>query len=453
MSDSVQKYSASRMGSAPIGPLLLSCSVPMMISMLVQALYNIVDSIFVSRVNEAALSAVSLAFPIQNLMIAFAVGTAVGVNAYLSRCLGEGNRAEASRAAMNGLFLAFCGGIAFLVFGILGARAFIASQTTDAQIMQYGADYLSICTLWCMGLFLQCMLEKLLVATGRSAFAMASQLIGALVNIALDPIFIFTLGMGAGGAALATVLGYVLSDVLLVCYILRKSRHLTVSIRHARVARKFVTSVFVIGIPASLTNLMQSYNIMVLNRHLISYGPKAVAAMGITMKVNMIIMMILVGFAFGAQPLIGYAYGAGNRSRLRAVIRFDLLVEVGFSAVASVVVIVLAPQLIGMFMNDASVVSYGTGMLRWFTLTTPFCGIVLVLTTCFIAMGKAVPSFVLSISRQGVIFTVVILITAACFGYDGIICAQPVADFLTAVVGIFMYAAARKSDQTLRKED
>lgn len=185
MSDSVQKYSASRMGSAPIGPLLLSCSVPMMISMLVQALYNIVDSIFVSRVNEAALSAVSLAFPIQNLMIAFAVGTAVGVNAYLSRCLGEGNRAEASRAAMNGLFLAFCGGIAFLVFGILGARAFIASQTTDAQIMQYGADYLSICTLWCMGLFLQCMLEKLLVATGRSAFAMASQLIGALVNIAL----------------------------------------------------------------------------------------------------------------------------------------------------------------------------------------------------------------------------------------------------------------------------
>ena len=181
MSDSVQKYSASRMGSAPIGPLLLSCSVPMMSSMLVQALYNIVDSIFVSRVNEAALSAVSLAFPIQNLMIAFAVGTAVGVNAYLSRCLGEGNRAEASRAAMNGLFLAFCGGIAFLVFGILGARAFIASQTTDAQIMQYGADYLSICTLWCMGLFLQCMLEKLLVATGRSAFAMAS-MVGLALN-------------------------------------------------------------------------------------------------------------------------------------------------------------------------------------------------------------------------------------------------------------------------------
>ena len=237
--------------------------------------------------------------------------------------------------------------------------------------------------------------------------------------------------MGAGGAALATVMGYVLSDALLIYYILKKSTKLTVSVRHVKIKRQLATSVFLIGIPASLTNLMQSYNMTIINRYLIDYGSKAVAAMGIAIKVNMIIMMIMVGFAFGAQPLIGYSYGAKD----------------------AVFIIVLAPQLIGMFMNDASVVSYGTGMLRWFTLTTPFCGIVLVLTTCFIAMGKAVPSFVLSISRQGVIFTVVILITAACFGYDGIICAQPVADFLTAVVGIFMYAAARKSDQTLRRED
>ena len=259
--------------------------------------------------------------------------------------------------------------------------------------------------------------------------------------------------MGAGGAALATVMGDVLSDALLIYYILKKSTKLTVSVRHVKIKRQLATSVFLIGIPASLTNLMQSYNMTIINRYLIDYGSKAVAAMGIAIKVNMIIMMIMVGFAFGAQPLIGYSYGAKDNKRLQKIIRFDLLVEVGFSALAAVFIIIFAQQLIGMFMNDASVVSYGTGMLRWFTLTTPFCGIVLVLTTCFIAMGKAVPSFVLSISRQGVIFTVVILITAACFGYDGIICAQPVADFLTAVVGIFMYAAARKSDQTLRKED
>ncbi|WDC82696.1 MATE family efflux transporter [Ligilactobacillus ruminis] len=259
--------------------------------------------------------------------------------------------------------------------------------------------------------------------------------------------------MGAGGAALATVMGYVLSDALLIYYILKKSTKLTVSVRHVKIKRQLATSVFLIGIPASLTNLMQSYNMTIINRYLIDYGSKAVAAMGIAIKVNMIIMMIMVGFAFGAQPLIGYSYGAKDNKRLQKIIRFDLLVEVGFSALAAVFIIIFAPQLIGMFMNDASVVLYGTGMLRWFTLTTPFCGIVLVLTTCFIAMGKAVPSFVLSISRQGVIFTVVILITAACFGYDGIICAQPVADFLTAVVGIFMYAAARKGDQILRRED
>ena len=195
MSDSVQKYSASRMGSAPIGPLLLSCSVPMMISMLVQALYNIVDSIFVSHVNEAALSAVALAFPIQNLMIAFAVGTAVGVNA-IFRCLGEGNRAEASRAAMNGLFLAFCGASPFWcsAFWARGRHCVPDHRCPDHAVRCRLSFHLHVMV---HGLVPAVHAGKLLVSTGRSAFAMASQLIGALVNIALDPIFIFALDMGS----------------------------------------------------------------------------------------------------------------------------------------------------------------------------------------------------------------------------------------------------------------
>ena len=296
MSDSVQKYSASRMGSAPIGPLLLSCSVPMMISMLVQALYNIVDSIFVSRVNEAALSAVSLAFPIQNLMIAFAVGTAVGVNAYLSRCLGEGNRAEASRAAMNGLFLAFCGGIAFLVFGILGARAFIASQTTDAQIMQYGADYLSICTLWCMGLFLQCMLEKLLVATGRSAFAMASQLIGALVNIALDPIFIFGLfgvpRMEAAGAAVATVAGQWIGAAAGLTMNLLCNKDINLTLKGFRPAGSTIKRIYAVGIPSIAMNAIGSVMTFAMNNILIAFSSTAVAVFGVYFKLQSFVLAL-----------------------------------------------------------------------------------------------------------------------------------------------------------------
>ena len=307
MSDSVQKYSASRMGSAPIGPLLLSCSVPMMISMLVQALYNIVDSIFVSHVNEAALSAVSLAFPIQNLMIAFAVGTAVGVNAYLSRCLGEGNRAEASRAAMNGLFLAFCGGIAFLVFGILGARAFIASQTTDAQIMQYGADYLSICTLWCMGLFLQCMLEKLLVSTGRSAFAMASQLIGALVNIALDPIFIFGLfgmpRMEAAGAAVATVAGQWIGAAAGLTMNLLCNKDINLTLKGFRPAGSTIKRIYAVGIPSIAMNAIGSVMTFAMNNILIAFSSTAVAVFGVYFKLQSFVFMPILALTTAWCPL------------------------------------------------------------------------------------------------------------------------------------------------------
>ncbi|MBD8999939.1 MAG: MATE family efflux transporter [Lactobacillus ruminis] len=398
--------------NAPVWKAYFTISLPVVFSMVVTLVYNMVDTFFVAGTQNASLVAgVSQCTPLFMLMLALGDIFGLGGSSLISRLFGQKDD-ETARNVSGFCFYAaiVCGLIVtVLMFAFQGPVLRVLGATSDT--LKYASQYYFWIALGAPLIILSLTPSNIIRTEGLAMQSMIASVAGSILNIVLDPIFIFTLGMGAGGAALATVLGYVLSDVLLVCYILRKSRHLTVSIRHARVARKFVTSVFVIGIPASLTNLMQSYNIMVLNRHLISYGPKAVAAMGITMKVNMIIMMILVGFAFGAQPLIG------------------------------------------MFMNDASVVSYGTGMLRWFTLTTPFCGIVLVLTTCFIAMGKAVPSFVLSISRQGVIFTVVILITAACFGYDGIICAQPVADFLTAVVGIFMYAAARKSDQTLRRED
>ncbi|MGN0974869.1 MAG: MATE family efflux transporter, partial [Gemmiger sp.] len=182
MDETNRNLSASRMGTAPINPLLLQCAIPMMISMLVQALYNVVDSIFVSYIDEAALSAVSLAFPVQNLMIAFAVGTGVGVNAHLSRSLGEKNQAEADRAACNGVFLSLCTCVLFVLFGLFGVRAFFHAQTTDPLIRQYGVDYLSVCCIFSLGCFVQCMLEKVLAATGRSSYAMVTQLAGALTN-------------------------------------------------------------------------------------------------------------------------------------------------------------------------------------------------------------------------------------------------------------------------------
>ena len=440
--------------NAPVWKAYFTISLPVVFSMVVTLVYNMVDTFFVAGTQNASLVAgVSQCTPLFMLMLALGDIFGLGGSSLISRLFGQKDDETARNVSGFCFYAAIVCGlfVTVLMFAFQGPVLRVLGATSDT--LKYASQYYFWIALGAPLIILSLTPSNIIRTEGLAMQSMIASVAGSIVNIALDPLFIFTFKMGAGGAALATVMGYVLSDALLIYYILKKSTNLTVSVRHVKIKRQLATSVFLIGIPASLTNLMQSYNMTIINRYLIDYGSKAVAAMGIAIKVNMIIMMIMVGFAFGAQPLIGYSYGAKDNKRLQEIIRFDLLVEVGFSALAAVFIIIFAPQLIGMFMNDASVVSYGTGMLRWFTLTTPFCGIVLVLTTCFIAMGKAVPSFVLSISRQGVIFTVVILITAACFGYDGIICAQPVADFLTAVVGIFMYAAARKSDQTLRRED
>lgn len=429
MSDSVQKYSASRMGSAPIGPLLLSCSVPMMISMLVQALYNIVDSIFVSHVNEAALSAVSLAFPIQNLMIAFAVGTAVGVNAYLSRCLGEGNRAEASRAAMNGLFLAFCGGIAFLVFGILGARAFIASQTTDAQIMQYGADYLSICTLWCMGLFLQCMLEKLLVSTGRSAFAMASQLIGALVNIALDPIFIFGLfgmpRMEAAGAAVATVAGQWIGAAAGLTMNLLCNKDINLTLKGFRPAGSTIKRIYAVGIPSIAMNAIGSVMTFAMNNILIAFSSTAVAVFGVYFKLQSFVFMPIFGINNGMVPIIGYNYGA--RQPKRIMLCGLILAEV-------------FPQvLLGVFNASPTMLAMGILALRIIAIHFPMAGFNVISSSAFQALGRGTLALSVSVIRQLVVLVPAAWLLSRTGNVNAVWFAFPIAELVAVTLcAVFM---------------
>ena len=246
--------SASRMGTAPMGPLLFSLAIPMMVSMLFQALYNVVDSIFVSYINEAALSAVSMAFPIQNLMIAFAVGTGVGVNAYLSKSLGEGNHKEADRAAANGLLLSLITFVVFLLFGLFGVTAFMHSQTTDTAIRQYGVDYLSVCCIFSLGCMVQCMVEKILSATGRSNYAMITQLVGALTNIVLDPILIFGLfgfpRMEAAGAAAATVAGQFLGAATGLYLNLRHNQDVHFALGNFRPHGRTVLRIYQVGIPS-----------------------------------------------------------------------------------------------------------------------------------------------------------------------------------------------------------
>ncbi len=268
---------------------------------------------------------------------------------------------------------------------------------------------------------------------------MIGSVLGAVVNIVLDPVLIFGCKLGAAGAAIATVIGYVFTDLYYVWFLIRRSRHLSVNIRLLRVSRREVGQVFAIGIPASITNIAQSFCVLITNRFLVPYGTDKVAAMGIALKVSMIAVLILIGFAFGVQPLIGYNYGAQNYRRLRQVLRFSYQFTIGLGLVLTVIVFAAAPLLIRLFMQDGSVYDLGVAMLRRLLLGTAFYAFTLVTTCVFQATGKAVGAFVLSISGQGVIYGLVIWALSSIWGYDGVIVTQPVADVLTCLLAVVLY--------------
>lgn len=399
--------SAARMGTEPLNPLLLSLAIPMMISMLVQALYNVVDSIFVSYVNEAALSAVSLAFPIQNLLIAFAVGTAVGVNAYLSKNLGEGNYAEADRAAANGLFLAVCSAVAFLIFGLFGAGAFIRAQTTDPLIARYGAEYLSICTIFSLGCCVQCMMEKILVSTGRSTFAMTTQLIGALTNIVLDPIFIFGLfgvpRLEAAGAAVATVIGQFVgaTAALTLHFLYNKDVH--ISLRGFRPAPRTILRIYQVGIPSIAMNAIGSVMTFGMNAILIAYSSTAVAVFGVYFKLQSFVFMPVFGLNNGMVPIVSYNYGARKPERILGTKQLAAIYAVGIMVLGFLAGQFLPGVMLSIFNASPDMLSLGTVALRIISISFLMAGFNVISSAYFQALGHGVLALWVSVIRQLVV--------------------------------------------------
>ena len=399
--------SAARMGTEPLNPLLLSLAIPMMISMLVQALYNVVDSIFVSYVNEAALSAVSLAYPIQNLLIAFAVGTAVGVNAYLSKNLGEGNHAEADRAAANGLFLAVCSAVAFLLFGLFGAGAFIRAQTTDPLIARYGAEYLSICTIFSLGCCVQCMMEKILVSTGRSTFAMTTQLIGALTNIVLDPIFIFGLfgvpRLEAAGAAVATVIGQFVgaTAALTLHFLYNKDVH--ISLRGFRPAPRTILRIYQVGIPSIAMNAIGSVMTFGMNAILIAYSSTAVAVFGVYFKLQSFVFMPVFGLNNGMVPIVSYNYGARKPERILGTKRLATIYAVGIMVLGFLAGQFLPGVMLSIFNASPDMLSLGTVALRIISISFLMAGFNVISSAYFQALGHGVLALWVSVIRQLVV--------------------------------------------------
>lgn len=424
---------------APIPRAYFKMALPVVLSMLVSLVYNMVDTWFIAQTQNTALVAgVSLCAPMFTLMVAMGDIFGLGGSSLISRLLGQGEEKRVRHVS------AFCS-YGAIVWGVLvGALMLFFRQPilhllgASSDTMDSAMAYYSYLALGAPAIIFTLVPSNILRTEGMAVASMVGSITGALVNMILDPIFIFGLNMGAGGAALATVLSNVVSAVLLMVLLVAKSQRLSMRLRDCPVQGTELREILVIGVPASITNLMQSFAMTLTNRFLLPYGTENVAALGIALKVNMIVMLIMVGFAFGAQPLLGYNYGANNRERLRDILKFDVLVQLVFSVVMTVVFLIFAPQIIRIFMSDSGVIQAGSRILRCMVITMPLMGIILVCTTLFQAAGKAMPAFLLSISRQGVALLICMVVLSAVFGFYGVILAQAAADAVSVILALVL---------------
>ena len=433
----------NKMGTMPVKRLLVTMSLPMIISMLVQALYNIVDSVFVSMINQAALTAVSMAFPIQNLLIAVSAGTCVGVNALLSRSLGERNAKNANLAAVNGLFLAFVSFLFFALFGIFGARFFFESQTDNPVIIEYGIQYLQIVCIFSFGLFGEMMFERILQSTGQTFYCMITQGTGAIINIILDPILIFGLlgvpAMGIRGAAAATVFGQIVALVLAAMLNHAKNKDVRISFKGFSPHKRTISIIYQVGVPSIIMQSISSVMTFGLNKILISFSETAVAVFGVYFKLQSFIFMPIFGLNNGMIPIIAYNYGARNKKRIMETVRLSIGIAVGIMLIGLAVFQLMTPQLLMLFQADADMLSIGVPALRIISLSFLFAGYCIIVGSVFQAMGNGVYSLIVSIARQLVCILPLAYFFAQVFGLHAVWYSIPLAEITSVVLSSILF--------------
>ena len=423
--------------SAFVPKAYMKLALPVVLSMMVSLVYNMVDTYFIALTGKQELVAgVSLAAPIFTLMIAFGDIFGLGGSSLISRLFGEKREEEAKRASAFCLWAAIGFGIFVTIVLLVFRTPILKLLGTDAATFEYAGEYYTWIAVGAASIILGLVPSNILRTEGLAMQAMAGSILGSIVNIILDPVFIFGLGQGAAGAAMATVIGNVIADVYYIYVMNKKAKRLSVSLKEIKIPGTMIRDILVIGIPASITNLMQSIMIMITNHYLIAYGTDKVAAMGIALKANIISAFILVGFAFGGQPLVGYNYGARNKKRLKEILRFAYLFEAGLALVFTISISVFAPAIIKIFMNQSDIITNGAMMLRLQQLGMVFMAVTLVSTCVCQSVGSAAGAFALSISRQGVLYAISLMVLNAIFGYTGIIATQACADVLTAVIAL-----------------
>lgn len=448
MEKQTEELQENKMGVMPVNKLLLTMSIPMIISMLIQALYNVVDSIFVSRIDEAALTAVSLVFPVQTVMIAVATGTCVGVNAILSKRLGEKRMEEADKTANIAVLLAILSYLLFLIIGIFCSHFFFAVQTGDAKIVAYGESYMRIVCIFSFGLFLQICFERLLQSTGRTVFTMLMQGTGAIINIILDPVLIFGYfglpKMGIAGAAAATVIGQIVGMLLGLFFNLKVNRELHLSIRKMRFDGKIIKEIYLIGVPAILMQSISSVLVFFMNKILLGFTSTATAVFGIYFKLQSIIFMPIFGLSNGLIPIVAYNYGARNRERMIKATKYSMIYATGIMLLGLLLAETVPGQLLLMFDASENMLDIGIPAIRILCTCFVFAGFNIIASSLFQAVGDSVYSLVASCIRQLIVLLPAAYLLALTGILDAVWLAFPIAEIASLAVCIFYLRKSTK---------
>lgn len=425
-------------GTESIGKVLLKIAPPVMLALLIQALYNIVDSYFVAQVSQNALTAVSLAFPIQNLLVAFGVGTGVGVSSLISRRLGERDQEAADNAATHGIILSAITYVAFAVFGAIVARPFTALYTQDAEVLSMGTTYITIVTVASFGFFFAAVIEKMLQATGNMVMPMIIQLVGAVANIIFDPILIFNFNMGVAGAAYATVGGQILSMIVGLCILFFGNHAIALEFKGFRFHGKTIKDIYVVGLPSIVMNAIGTLMTMAINGILAGFSAVAVNVFGVYFKLQSFVFMPVFGLTQGLMPIMGYNYGARNKKRVTGAVKIGCVIAL-IIEIAGLIVFEICPgTLISIFNATPELHEIGDSALRIIAIHFPMAAIGITLSTLFQATGHGMYSLVQSVMRQ-----LVVLVPAAWLlskiSLGAVWFCFPISEFISLIVTVVFF--------------
>ncbi len=414
-------------------------ALPVMLGLVVTLVYNLADTFFIAQTgNTDLIAGVSLCSPVFTTLMAFGNIFGQGGSSLISRLLGKQDTEETAHVSAFCFYAAILVGAVLAVIMLLFNGPLLSLFGADAATLPHARSYylvLAACAPVVVASFIH---TNLLRCEGMANESMIGTILGVVVNIILDPILISACGMGAMGAAVATVIGYLCSVVYCLLVLRKKSRCLSVNPAHCRIHGDQLRQILGVGISAALSNLMQSLTVIVMNQFLLPYGNDKIAAMGIVLKIVMIVQLVLTGFTFGGVPIFGYLYGGGRQKELRKLLGFCLRFVSLLAVILTAVLFLLAPQLMGVFVAEEGLITAGAEMLRWQVISSVFSGIVLLMTVLFQATGKVVPSFLLSISRQGVVFILALVVCVKFFAYQGVLMAQAVADVISTALAMLL---------------